>query len=74
MTLTCGGVTTSYVTPTSPAAVAHDVSSTDVAVLAVGAYLVPHRFPAGKVVSCDLYNETTQSSHTDLPFLVVGRP
>jgi hypothetical protein len=72
--ITCNGVTTTYVTPTSPAAAAQDVSSTAVAVLSYGAYLVPDHFPAGKVVYCDLDNLTTGSSYTDLPFLVVGAP
>jgi hypothetical protein len=72
--ITCDGVTTTYVTPTSPAAVAQDVSSTHVAVLSYGAYLVPDHFPAGKVVYCDLDNLTTGNSYTDLPFLVVGAP
>lgn len=74
VTITCNGVTTTYVTPTSPAAVAQDVSSTAVAVLSYGAYLVPDHFPAGKVVYCDLDNLTTGNSYTDLPFLVVGAP
>ena len=72
--ITCNGVTTTYVTPTSPAAVAQDVSSTRVAVFSYGAYLVPDHFPAGKVVYYDLNNLTTGSSYTDRPFLVVGAP
>jgi hypothetical protein len=74
VTITCNGVTTTYVTPTSPAAAAQDVSSTAVAVLSYGAYLVPAHFPAGKVVYCDLYNVTTDDSFTGLPFLVKGKP
>jgi hypothetical protein len=72
--LTCNGVTTTYVTPTGPAAAAQDVSSTAVAVLSYGAYLVPNHFPAGKVIYCDLDNLTTGHSYQDLPFLVVGEP
>ncbi len=72
--VTCNGVTTTYVTPTSPAAAAQDVSSARVAVFSYGAYLVPDHFPAGKVVYCDLNNLTTGNSYTGLPFLVVGAP
>jgi hypothetical protein len=43
-------------------------------VLAVGVLLAPERFPAGKVVLCDLENLTTGDSFEDLPFLLRGAP
>jgi hypothetical protein len=72
--ITCGSETTTTVSPTSPAAVAQDISSTRVFVLAVGALFAPERFPEGKVVICDLENLTTGNSFEDLPFLVRGAP
>jgi hypothetical protein len=72
--ITCGSETTTTVSPTSPAAVAQDISSTRVFVLAVGALFAPERFPEGKVVICDLKNLTTGDSFEDLPFLVMGAP
>ena len=72
--VTCGSETTTIVSPTSPAAVGQDISSTRVFVLAVGALFAPERFPEGKVVLCDLKNLTTGSSFEDLPFLVRGAP
>ena len=72
--ITCGSETTTIVSPTSPAAVGQDISSTGVFVLAVGALFAPERFPEGKVVLCDLKNLTTGSSFEDLPFLVRGAP
>ncbi len=72
--ITCGSETTTTVSPTSPAAVAQDVSSTRVFVLAVGAFFAPERFPEGKVVICDLENLTTGNSFEDLPFLIRGAP
>ena|SRR5918996_215866 len=72
--ITCGSETTTTVSPTSPAAVAQDISSTRVFVLAVGALFAPERFPEGKVVICDLTNLTTGDSFEDLPFLVRGAP
>jgi N-methylhydantoinase B/oxoprolinase/acetone carboxylase alpha subunit len=72
--ITCGSETATIVSPTSPAAVGQDISSTRVFVLAVGALFAPERFPAGKVMLCDLENLTTGSSFEDLPFLVTGAP
>jgi hypothetical protein len=72
--ITCGSETATIVSPTSPAAVGQDVSSTRVFVLAVGALSAPDRFPAGRVMLCDLENLTTGSSFEDLPFLVTGAP
>ena len=72
--ITCGSETTTIVSPTSPAAVGQDIESTRVFVLAVGALLAPERFPAGKVVLCDLENLTTGDSFEDLPFLLKGAP
>ena len=72
--ITCGSETTTTVSPTIPAAVAHDPASTQVFVLAVGAFFAPERFPEGKVVLCDLENLTTGNTFEDLPFLVRGAP
>ena len=72
--VTCGSETATIVSPTSPAAVGQDTSSTRVFVLAVGALFAPDRFPAGKVMLCDLENLTTGSSFEDLPFLITGAP
>jgi hypothetical protein len=72
--ITCGSETTTVVSPTGPAAVGQDISSSSVFVLAVGALFAPDRFPEGKVVLCDLKNLTTGSSFEDLPFLVTGSP
>lgn len=72
--ITCGSEATTTVSPTSPAAVAQDISSTRVLVLAVGALFAPERFPEGKVVICDLKNLTTGNTFEDLPFLVRGAP
>jgi hypothetical protein len=43
-------------------------------ILAVGALYAPTRFPAGKIVLCDIYNQTTNDSFLGLPFLVRGAP
>jgi hypothetical protein len=72
--ITCDGTATNVVTPTSPAAATQDTSSTGVMIFAVGAYLVPDHFPAGKVQYCDFDNLTSGNSFTDFPFLVRGRP
>jgi hypothetical protein len=72
--ITCGSETATIVSPTGPAAVGQDTSSTGVFVLAVGALFAPERFPAGKVMLCDLENLTTGSSFEDLPFLITGAP
>jgi hypothetical protein len=72
--ITCGSETATIVSPTSPAAVGQDIESTRVFVLAVGALFAPERFPAGKVVLCDLENLTTGDSFEDLPFLLKGAP
>jgi hypothetical protein len=72
--LTCGSATVTIVSPTSAAAAGQDINGTGVYVLAVGAYLRPDQFPAGKVMLCDLHNLTTGSIYTDLPFLVRGAP
>jgi hypothetical protein len=72
--ITCGSETTTTISPTIPAAVAHDPESTRVFVLAVGAFFAPERFPEGKVVICDLKNLTTGGTFEDLPFLVRGAP
>jgi hypothetical protein len=74
LTITCGGETTTVVSPTSPAAASQDVASTRVIVLAYGALFAPESFPAGKVVLCDLSNLTTGNSFKDVPFLVTGAP
>jgi hypothetical protein len=74
LTITCGTTTTTVVSPTSPAAASQDVASTGVIVLAYGALFAPDRFPAGKVVLCDIFNQTTGNSFEDLPFLVPGAP
>jgi hypothetical protein len=74
LTITCGSTTTTVVSPTGPAAASQDVSSTGVVILAYGALYAPDRFPAGKVVLCDIYNQTTGNSYEDLPFLVTGAP
>ena len=55
----CDSGTTTVVTPTSPAAASQDVSSTNTIVFAVGAFLQPDRFPAGKVVYRDFNNLAT---------------
>ena len=72
--ITCGSETTTTVSPTIPSAVALDPESTQVFVLAVGAFFAPEQFPAGKVVLCDLENLTTGDTFEDLPFLVRGAP
>jgi N-methylhydantoinase B/oxoprolinase/acetone carboxylase alpha subunit len=72
--ITCGAETTTIVSPTSPAAVGQDISSTRVFVVAVGALFAPERFPAGKVMLCDFENLTTGSSFEDFPFLITGAP
>jgi hypothetical protein len=74
LTITCGSTTTTVVSPTGPAAASQDVSGTEVVILAVGALYAPERFPAGKIVLCDIYNQTTGNSYDDLPFLVKGAP
>jgi hypothetical protein len=74
LTVTCGSTTTTVVSPTGPAAVAQDVSSTGVYVLAVGATYAPSSFPAGKVQYCNLDDLTTGNSYTDVPFLIKGAP
>ena len=70
----CGSETATIVSPTSAAAVGQDISSTRVFVLTVGALFAPDRFPAGKVVLCDLENLTTGDSFEGLPFLIRGAP
>jgi hypothetical protein len=72
--ITCGSETATIVSPTSPAAVGQDISSTRVFVVAVGALFAPERFPAGKVMLCDFENLTTGSSFEDFPFLITGGP
>jgi hypothetical protein len=72
--ITCGSETATIVSPTSPAAVGQDISSTQVFVVAVGALFAPERFPAGKVMLCDFENLTTGSSFQDFPFLITGAP
>jgi hypothetical protein len=72
--ITCGSETTTTVSPTIPAAVAHDPESTQVFVLAVGEFFAPERFPEGKVVLCDLENLTTGNTFEDLPFMIKGAP
>jgi hypothetical protein len=72
--ITCDGTATNVVTPTSPAAASQDTSSTGVIIFAMGAYLAPDHFPAGKVQYCDFDNLTTGNSYTGFPFLVTGRP
>jgi hypothetical protein len=72
--ITCGSETTTTVSPTIPAAVAHDPASTRVFVLAVGEFFAPEQFPEGKVVLCDLENLTTGDTFEDLPFLIKGAP
>jgi hypothetical protein len=72
--ITCGSETATIVSPTGPAAVGQDTSSTQVFVLAYGALNAPQGFPTGKVMLCDLENLTTGSTFEDLPFLIVGAP
>jgi hypothetical protein len=73
--ITCGSETAIIVSPTFPAAAGQDTSSTRVFVLAVGAFFAPERFPAGKVMLCDLENLTTEDPPIeDLPFLIRGAP
>ena len=74
LTVTCGGTTTTVVSPTGPAAASQDVSSTKTIILAYGAIFAPSSFPAGKVVVCDLYNVTTDDFFEDVPFLIKGAP
>jgi hypothetical protein len=74
LTVDCGGIKTTVVSPTGPAAASQDVSSTGVIILAYGAIHASSSFPAGKVVFCDLVNETTGSSFKDVPFLIQGAP
>ena len=74
LTITCGDTSTTVVSPTSPAAASQDVSSTQTIILAGGAYFAPDHFPTGKVVYCDIYNETTNNFYPDLPFLIKGAP
>jgi len=74
LTVTCGGTTTTVVSPTGPAAASQDVSSTGVIILAYGAIFASSSFPAGKVVYCDLVNLTTGHSFQDVPFLIQGAP
>ena len=70
----CGSETATIVSPTGPAAVGQDISSTRVFVVAVGALFAPERFPAGKVMLCDFENLTTGTSSEDVPFLITGAP
>lgn len=74
LTVTCGSTTTTVVSPTSPAAASQDVSSTQTIIFAGGAFFAPDHFPTGKVVYCDLFNETTGKFYADLPFLIKGSP
>jgi hypothetical protein len=73
LTVTCGGTTTTVVSPTDPAAASQDISSSGVFVLAYGAIFASSHFPADKVQYCDLVNLTTGHSFTDVPF-VIGPP
>jgi hypothetical protein len=69
--ITCGSETATIVSPTGPAAVAQDISSTRVFVVAVGALAAPSgRFPVDKVMLCDFQNLTTGNSFEDVPFLI----
>jgi hypothetical protein len=72
--ITCGTTTTTVVSPTDPAAASQDVSGHGVIILSYGALLAPDHFPAGKVEYCDIFNETTGNTFTDLPFLLQGAP
>jgi hypothetical protein len=74
LTVTCGSITTTVVSPTGPAAASQDVSSTGVIILAYGAFHASSSFPAGKVEYCDLVNLTTGNSYQDVPFLIQGAP
>jgi hypothetical protein len=74
LTVTCGSITTTVVSPTGPAAASQDVSSTGVIILAYGAIYASSSFPAGKVEYCDLVNLTTGNSFQDVPFLIQGAP
>jgi hypothetical protein len=72
--ITCDGTVYYAVSPTSPAAVAQDVSSTQVFVLAYGALFAPNSFPAGKTQPCDLVNLTENIDFGVFPFLIQGAP
>jgi hypothetical protein len=72
--ITCGSETAVVVSPTGPAAVGQDTSSTKVFILSYGALQAPGRFPVGKVMLCDLENLTTGDFFEDLPFLIQGAP
>jgi hypothetical protein len=74
LTVTCGSTTTTVVSPTGPAAASQDVESVKTIILAYGNIFAPSRFPAGKVVYCDLYNVTTDDLFEDVPFLIKGAP
>lgn len=73
--VTCGSETTTIISPSAPAAVGHDIESTDVFVVAVAAIEAPAgRFPVGKVMLCDFKDLTTGGTREDVPFLVRGAP
>jgi len=70
-TIECGTLSATLVSPTSPAAVAQDVDSSRVFVLAVGALVAPAgKFPENKLMTCTLHNLTTGNTFEDLPFLI----
>jgi hypothetical protein len=73
--VTCGSETATIISPSGPAAVGHDIESTEVFVVAVAAIEAPAgRFPVGKVMLCDFKDLTTGTRREDVPFLVTGAP
>ena len=70
-TIECGTLSATLVSPTIPAAVAQDVDSRRVFVLAVGALVAPTgKFPENRLMTCTLHNLTTGNTFEDLPFLI----
>ena len=70
-TIECGTESATLVSPTIPAAVAQDVHSSRVFVIAVAALVAPTgKFPENKLMTCTLHNLTTGNTFEDLPFLV----
>ncbi len=73
-TIECGTKSATLVLPTIPAAVAQDVQSSRVFVIAVAALVAPAgKFPENKLMTCTLHNLTTGNTFQDLPFLITPR-
>ena len=66
-TIECGSESATLVSPTIPAAVAQDVDSSRVFVVAVATLVAPTgQFPEDKLMTCTLHNLTTGNTFNDL--------